>query len=230
MDEHLICLHCRISGCSQSCFDQLGFKLKLNEYRCEGRSQPLEDLSAFHAGRCRVDESSLPSWVCVCPPGSPNSVKLFIDRKVFKPQVVLQSVGHGDAGWAGANDDNIGTPIVGRHALVQRGFLAVQFEEVQTRKRGIERLREDESMAESCFMTEILHVCILWDDETAVCDNGAAYHLGIRDPMPMPGCVSREIKSRAWNERRRSVPSLIDTGPGFRHSLPRFSTSYPLID
>jgi hypothetical protein len=53
-------VHRRISGCSQSSFDQLGFKLKLKEYKCDGKSHPLctisnridtgNDYSTYHPG------------------------------------------------------------------------------------------------------------------------------------------------------------------------------------
>lgn len=63
----------------------------------------------------RVGTLSLPSRVCVCSPGATDSIWHFINQEVMKIELMLQAMGHSDAGWACADDDSIHVICVGGH-------------------------------------------------------------------------------------------------------------------
>jgi hypothetical protein len=128
-------MHFRISSWSHSSSVQLGFKLKLNEYRWMATSEPLHSphVSTSHTNGF-PDGLYLPSGVCVCSPCSSKALSLLIDlryRTLFKPQAAslylvgaylkvcipkpaLQGMRHGNARGTGADDDG---PVRG-HVVV----------------------------------------------------------------------------------------------------------------
>jgi hypothetical protein len=54
-----------------------------------------------------------PSWIGIRSPSASNAIKLFVDGKIFKSKVMLQSVSHGDASRSGADDDGTEATVVG---------------------------------------------------------------------------------------------------------------------
>lgn len=108
-------LHCRISGCSHSSLDQLGFGLKLNEYKCDLRSQPLESPGQIvFVFTAELALRVLPAWVRVRTPRPTDAVELLVHGKVLESQLP-EAVGHGDAGRARPDDDGIHLSGVLRH-------------------------------------------------------------------------------------------------------------------
>lgn len=61
----------------------------------------------------------LPSRIRVCSPGATDTIELVINQKIMKVELMLQAVGHGNAGRACADDDGIKVLCVGRHCVIK---------------------------------------------------------------------------------------------------------------